>query len=65
MNPKRFQAELQHLFRENVLLAALAGDLRKPNDYRRWEAVGKSVLLTRDETGKFRAFENCCLGERS
>lgn len=60
VNPKRFQAELQHLFRENVLLAALAGDVRKPNDYRRWEVVGKSVLLVRDAGGKFRAFENCC-----
>ena len=30
----------------------------QPNDYRRFEAAGKSILLTRDAEGRFRAFEN-------
>ena len=48
------------MFRESVLMAGFASDLKNPNDYTRWEVAGKSLLLTRDKEGKFRAFENCC-----
>lgn len=59
-DPKRFQAECKHLFREGVLLAGFSSDVAKPHDYKRWEAMGKSVLLTRDADGKFHAFANVC-----
>ena len=56
----RFEAEQQVLFRESPVIVGLSGDLPNPNDYRRFEVAGKSMLLTRDSTGKFRAFENAC-----
>ena len=58
VDPKRFDAEVQCMFREGVVCAGMAGDLREPNEIRRWEVVGKSLLLTRDAQGQFRAFEN-------
>jgi phenylpropionate dioxygenase-like ring-hydroxylating dioxygenase large terminal subunit len=56
----RFAAEEQVLFRESPVIAGLSGDLPAPNDYKRFEVAGKSVLLTRDSDGIFHAFENAC-----
>ena len=61
LDPARFAAELRHVFREGALCAGFSTDLGgRPNDYQRYEVAGKSILLTRDEEGRFRAFENCC-----
>merc|ERR1711939_781377 len=59
-SPARFEAEREHLFLRNALSAGWSTDLKRPHDYRRFEVCGKSLLLTRDGEGKFRAFENCC-----
>eukprot|EP01043_Picozoa_sp_COSAG02_P034350 COSAG02_NODE_2395_length_8958_cov_167.540354_6_plen_377_part_00 len=56
----RFEAEEQVLFRESPVIVGLSGDLPEPNDYKRFEIAGKSVLLTRDSAGEFHAFENAC-----
>ena len=57
---ERFAAEEQVLFRESPVIVGLSGDLPSPNDYKRFEVAGKSLLLTRDSAGAFHAFENAC-----
>lgn len=56
---RRYEAEVQQLYREKPIVVGYAPDLGfEANNYRRFEVCGKSVLLTRGEDGKFRAFEN-------
>ena len=57
VDPKRFEAEREHIFRRGVVCSGLSGDLRAANDYRRWEVCGKSILLTRDEGARGRCSE--------
>ena len=59
-DPARFEAEEQVIFRESPLIVGLSSDLPQPNDYQRFEKTGQSILLTRDSTGQFHAFENAC-----
>eukprot|EP01043_Picozoa_sp_COSAG02_P076204 COSAG02_NODE_16073_length_1115_cov_1.236220_1_plen_245_part_10 len=40
----RFKAEEQLLFLESPLIVGMSGDLPEPNDYKRFEVAGKSVL---------------------
>ena len=57
---ERFEAETQVLFRESPLIVGMSGDLPVNNDFKRFEVAGKSMLLTRDSSGVFHAFENAC-----
>ena len=56
----RFAAEQQKFFLESPLIVGLSKDLAENNDYKRIQIMGKSILITRDGEGVFRAFENAC-----
>jgi hypothetical protein len=58
-NPQRFAAEID-TFKKGIVIAGFSGDLAQPNDYKRFQCFGKSLLLTRDAQGQFHAFENVC-----
>jgi len=48
------------IFETTPLALIAASEIGKPNDYLVRNAVGKSVLITRDENGKAHAFLNYC-----
>ena len=56
----RWERECEH-FLSSAVFAGISKDLPEPNSYRRFEVLGKSVLMTRDRQGTFRAFENRCM----
>ena len=49
----------------NAVFAGMSSDLPEPNSCRRFEALGKYVLLPRDSKGNFRAFEIRCVPDSS
>jgi nitrite reductase/ring-hydroxylating ferredoxin subunit len=53
-------ARERHLFETSPLALVAASELAAPNDYLVRNAVGRSVLLTRDEDGVAHAFLNYC-----
>eukprot|EP00912_Choanoflagellata_sp_UC4_P001416 UC4_evm1s880 len=59
-NPTRFEAEKSVLFSRVPLIAGLSKDLPGPNTYMRFEVVGKSFIITRDDSGHIHCLENAC-----
>ncbi len=59
-DPERYARELETVFREQPLVACLSVDLPEPGAMRTFDALGVSVLLTRDADGAARAFLNMC-----
>ena len=56
----RWERECEH-FKTSAVIAGISTDLPEAHSYKRFEVLGKSVLLTRDGDGVFRAFENRCM----
>ena len=56
----RFDAEREKLFARQPLIAAHSSELAEAGDFLRRELAGRSVLVTRDKTGKVNAFLNVC-----
>ncbi len=56
----RFQAEREHLFLGQPLVAGLTGDILEPGDYLVFDAAGPSILVIRGKDGVVRAFRNLC-----
>ncbi len=57
---EEFAAKERELFETLPLALAAASEIANPNDYIVRNAVGRSVLLTRDEDGVAHAFMNYC-----
>jgi len=60
VDPERFHAELERIFRRLPLVLATTAELREPGAYKAMEAAGVQVLLTRTRTGAVKAFVNMC-----
>ena len=56
----RFDAEREKLFARQPLIVAHSSELAEAGDFLRRELAGRSVLVTRDKTGKVNAFLNVC-----
>jgi Phenylpropionate dioxygenase and related ring-hydroxylating dioxygenases, large terminal subunit len=56
----RFAAERKLLFRKTPMILALSCELPAPGSFKRHELAGMPLLLTRDKTGRARAFLNAC-----
>lgn len=56
----RFEAETQHIFHGQPLLACLSGDLPNIGDILVFDAAGPSILVIRGKDGQARAFLNMC-----
>ena len=59
-DPEFHEAELQHVFRENWVFAAIEADIAAPNSLRPVTVGGAPVLLVRDSKSELRAFHNVC-----
>jgi len=57
---EEFAAKERELFETSPLALVAASEIANPNDYIVRNAVGRSVLLTRDEDGVAHAFMNYC-----
>ena len=57
---KRFEAERNHIFLGQPLVAGLSGDIPHAGDMIMFDAAGPSILVTRAKDGKARAFLNMC-----
>jgi phenylpropionate dioxygenase-like ring-hydroxylating dioxygenase large terminal subunit len=60
INEDRFQAEREHIFLSQPLVACLSGDIANPGDTILFEAAGPSILVSRGKDGTARAFLNMC-----
>lgn len=60
IDPVRFEAERQHLFLGQPVVAGLSGDIREPGDFLVFDAAGPSILVVRGKDGVARAFLNMC-----
>lgn len=56
----RHQAEKEHIFLNQPLVAGLSGDLPEPNTMFVFDAAGPSILVTRGKDGTVRAALNMC-----
>lgn len=56
----RFDTEREKLFARLPLIVAHSSELAEAGDFLRRELAGRSVLVTRDKTGKVNAFLNVC-----
>ncbi|HLY56502.1 MAG TPA: aromatic ring-hydroxylating dioxygenase subunit alpha, partial [Stellaceae bacterium] len=56
----RWHREMELIFRRVPLMLALSCELPERRSYKALDAAGKPVLITRDQTGKVRAFLNVC-----
>ena len=56
----RFEAETQHIFHGQPLLACLSGDIPNIGDILVFDAAGPSILVMRGKDGEARAFLNMC-----
>ena len=56
----RFEAEKEHIFLNQPLVAGLSGDVRNPGDMLLFDAAGPSILVMRSKDGIVRAFLNMC-----
>ena len=59
-DPARFEAERQHLFLGEPIVAGLSGDIPNPGDYLVFDAAGPSILVMRGKGGRVGAFLNMC-----
>jgi carnitine monooxygenase subunit len=60
IDPVRFEAERQHLFLGQPIVAGLTGDIPEPGDFLVFDASGPSILVMRGKDGEARAFLNMC-----
>lgn len=60
IDEERFQAEREHIFLSQPLVACLSGDIANTGDTILFEAAGPSILVTRSKDGTARAFLNMC-----
>jgi Rieske 2Fe-2S family protein len=60
VDPAHFQRERERFFAERWVCVGRVEDLGAPGDYIVREIAGESVIVTRDESGGFRAFYNVC-----
>ena len=56
----RYEAEVQHIFHGQPLLACLSGDIPNIGDILVFDAAGPSILVMRGKDGQARAFLNMC-----
>ena len=56
----RFEAETQHIFHGQPLIACLSGDIPNIGDILVFDAAGPSILVMRGKDGQARAFLNMC-----
>jgi len=57
---ERWERE-RELFKTTAVFAGISSDLPEPNSFKRFVVLDKSVLMTRDNEGTFRCFENRCM----
>ena len=57
---KRWESEIDKIFKELPLMLALSIEIPNKGDYKAMEVVGIPVLITRDKESKVRAFRNVC-----
>lgn len=60
MSEARNAAEMEHIFRNEPIVAGLSGDIPKTGDTLVFDSVGPSILVTRGKDGVARAFLNMC-----
>ena len=60
VDPVRFEAERERIFRDVPLLVGFSGELAKPGDRILFDAAGPPILVVRGEQGRLRAFLNFC-----
>ncbi|WP_179045757.1 aromatic ring-hydroxylating oxygenase subunit alpha [Sphingobium lactosutens] len=60
-DPVYFERERKTLFRETPILAGLSMDIPEPGNMMLFDALGPSILITRDKEGKVNAFLNMCM----
>ena len=60
MGEARHAAEMEHIFRNEPIVAGLSGDIPKTGDTLVFDSVGPSILVTRGKDGVARAFLNMC-----
>jgi phenylpropionate dioxygenase-like ring-hydroxylating dioxygenase large terminal subunit len=60
-DPAYFERERQTLFRETPILAGLSLDIPEPGNMMLFDALGPSILITRDKEGQVNAFLNMCM----
>ncbi len=57
---KRWESEMDKIFKELPLMLALSIEIPNKGDYKAMEVVGIPVLITRDKESKVHAFRNVC-----
>lgn len=60
VDPDRWSAEVDRLFRQSPVVTALSAHLRGPGAYRSVDVAGVPVLTVRQPDGSVRAFLNVC-----
>ena len=60
LSAERFAAERDKLFARLPLIVAHASEVSEAGDFLRRDVAGRSLLVTRDKTGKVNAFLNVC-----
>jgi phenylpropionate dioxygenase-like ring-hydroxylating dioxygenase large terminal subunit len=60
VDPARFEAEKQYIFRTLPLMLAASCELAAAGDYKTLDVAGMPILLTRGEDGNAHAFLNSC-----
>jgi len=56
----QWEAEIELIFKRVPLMLAFSAEMPNPGDYKAMDAIGMPVLMSRDKTGKVRAFLNVC-----
>jgi len=60
VNPHRFEAERQKVFRETPLVACLTTDIENPGDFFTFDDTGVPIIVVRSKDGQVRTFLNVC-----
>jgi phenylpropionate dioxygenase-like ring-hydroxylating dioxygenase large terminal subunit len=60
-SPARNAAEVEHVFRDQPIVAGLSGDIPNPGDCLVFDSLGPSILVMRGKDGSARAFLNMCM----
>src|SRR3954447_2178394 len=60
IDPRRWQLEMDRIFRRVPLPLALSCEVREPNSYKALDVLGVPVLITRPANGAPQAFLNVC-----
>ncbi len=59
-SPEQAELERRQIFNRYPMFVGLSGDLPSPGSWFTFDATGTPMLLTRDTTGRVRAFLNMC-----